>query len=54
MDTGHLVIDLTDAAMARRRATTCARCSSTGELYRLIGTPQALCHDCFTDVHVEA
>ena len=51
MDTGHLLIDLTDAAMARHRAHTCALCSETEDLFRLIGTADALCRDCFTEVH---
>ena len=51
MDNGPLVLDLTDAALARRRATTCGRCSVPAELYRLIGTTTALCSDCFGEVH---
>lgn len=54
MDAQHLVIDLTDAALARHRATTsrCHRCAVQAELYRLIGTTEGLCAGCFTDVHV--
>ena len=51
MDTVTLVIDLTDAALAHRRATTCGRCSTPSDLYRLIGTTRALCRDCFGEVH---
>ena len=51
MHTAPLVIDLTDAALARRRATTCSRCATPADLYRLIGTTSALCGDCFTEVH---
>ena len=51
MDTAPLVIDLTDAALARRRATTCSRCATPAELYRLIGTESAFCGDCFGEVH---
>ena len=52
MDTGHLLIDLTDAALARHRALECDRCAAHGDLYRLIGTTEGLCGDCFADVHV--
>lgn len=51
MDTAPLVIDLTDAALARRRAATCALCPETDDLFRLIGTADALCRDCFEEVH---
>lgn len=48
-----LVIDLTDAALARHRAAlaTCDRCADEAELYRLIGTTEGLCAGCFADVH---
>lgn len=51
MHTAPLVIDLTDATLARRRATTCGRCATPADLYRLIGTTRSLCGDCFTEVH---
>lgn len=52
MDIGYLVLDLTDAALARHRTVACDRCAGRDDLYRLIGTTRALCRTCFTAVHV--
>lgn len=48
------VIDLTDAALARHRASVlrCAGCGDGGSLYRLIGSTTPLCRSCFAAVHV--